>query len=334
MLTHISLQCPQCRGSVGPGSEAYVCEGCRARYPLSQGVLRMLPSLGRDEEQVRWAFDFEHRRYQSAKYLRITPKLVEDWLADVQLSREQFKGLTVLDAGCGSGRWSYALASLGAKVVAVDFSDAAVEETRRVTDGVGEVDVIQSSLFTLPFRPEQFDFAVSWGVLHHTPNTARAFHTIAPLVRPAGRLHVMIYERRSPIKVVGTELLRMILRRLPAETRYRFCEKLIIKNRLLFHLLRGLVACIPSADLNGDLEAETAQFGLYDWYSPLYNHLHSVTEVRGWFHHAGFEDITLTSPIKYHRPLDVLRFGECGGSISMHGRRPLPGRRHGRPTSS
>lgn len=277
--------------------------------------------LTRAERTTRQAFDFEHRRFEDAQYLRISPALVADWLADVQLPAEFFKDRQVLDVGCGSGRWSYAMALLGARVVAVDFSDAAVEMTRRVTRSLPNVDVLKASLWNLPFPPAQFDFVVSWGVLHHTRNTAEAFRAVAPLVRPGGIFHMMVYERRSPVKVAGTELLRGILRRLPAETRYRFCAHLIIRNRLLFHLLRGVIACIPKEHLSDRLDAQTAQFGLYDWYSPRYNHLHRLAEVRRWFTDAGYDDLRVTTPVKYRKPLEVLRFGECGGSITVQGKR-------------
>ena len=284
----------------------------------------MLPSLGSAEHQVKKAFDLEHYRYRNARYLRISSALVDDWIRDVQLPREYFKGLTVLDMGCGSGRWTYAMASLGAHVTAVDFSDAAVEVTREVTRGLDGVQVIQASLSRLPFRPEQFDFVVSWGVLHHTANTAAAFRAIAPLVRLGGELYVMVYERRNPVRVAGTELLRFFLRRMSPEQRYRFCHHLVIHNRLLFQLLRGFIECVPAEKLSMALDTETAQFGLYDWYSPRYNHLHRVEEVRGWFTRAGYRDLYLTSPVRYVRWFDVFRFGACGGSIKFRGRRQAP----------
>ena len=316
-----NLICPECRGPLERESQAYTCRPCGVSYPVIGGVLRMLPALTKAEQQVRGAFDFEHYRYRSAQYLRISPALIDAWLSDVQLPPDYFKGLTVLDGGCGSGRWTYAMAALGAKVVAVDFSDAAVEMTREVIREFGNVQVIQASLFQLPFRPEQFDFVVSWGVLHHTKDTEAAFQMVAPLVRLGGELYVMVYERRNPVKVLGTELLRMILRRVPAEARYEFCRHLVIHNPLLFHLVRGFIACVPSRDLSDTLDAETAQFGLYDWYSPRYNHLHRVEEVRDWFRKAGYHDLCLTKPIRYSRPLDVFRYGACGGSIKVRGRR-------------
>ena len=315
------LICPLCRAALDATAEGYACKACAASYPVRDGVVRMLPPLSPAERQIRGAFDFEHRRYASAQYLRISPTLVDDWLADVQLPKDYFKGRTVLDVGCGTGRWTYAMALLGARVVAVDFSDAAVDITRRVTKDVGDVEVVQASLFHLPFRPAQFDFVVSWGVLHHTRQTARAFETIAPLVRPGGHLHVMVYERRSPLKAAGTELLRMVMRCLSPETRYTWCGRLIIRNRFVFTLLRGFIACVPERDLSEAKDYDTVQFGLYDWYSPRYNHLHSAREVRSWFSRAGYGEITMTSPIKFTRMMDVLRFGECGGSISMRGRR-------------
>lgn len=318
----VTLVCPVCRVEL-TYSHPYLCPLCGTQYPFRGGVLRMLGQVDEQEQKTRAAFDFEHRQFELARYLRISSTLVDDWLLDVQLPKEYFLGRTVLDLGCGSGRWTYALAMLGAWVVAVDFTDAAVDITREVTKHLPNVEVIQANLFQLPFKPEQFDFVVCWGVLHHTADTRKAFRTIAPLVRSQGILHVMVYETRSPLKVVGTELLRSVLRRIRPERRYRFCRHLVVKNRLLFHLLRAFIACVPVQELTERFDAEAAQFGLYDWYSPQYNHLHRVAEVRRWFQDEGFLDIQVTTPIKYRRRLDVFRFGECGGSISMRGQKEL-----------
>jgi 2-polyprenyl-3-methyl-5-hydroxy-6-metoxy-1,4-benzoquinol methylase len=319
-----ALVCPACRIALSSDQEGYGCRGCAAQFAVEGDILRMLPPLERDERQTQQAFDFEHRRYRDARYLRIGPDQVDRWLQDVQAPREFFPGRTVLDVGCGTGRWTYAMASLGALVTAVDVSEAAVQTTRAVTRSFPDVRVIQAGLGRLPFEAGQFDGVVCWGVLHHTRDTAASFRTIAPLVRPGGMLYVMVYERRNPVKVAGTELLRRVLRRCDPETRYRWCGRLIIANPLWFHLLRGVIACVPARDLSADWDFETARFGLYDWYSPHYNHLHSVREVRGWFEEAGFDQIALTSPIKHTRPLDVFRFGECGGSIRMRGIRKAP----------
>lgn len=319
----VALVCPQCKADLRPFQEGYSCRSCGIDYPVRGGVLRMLGQVTIQEEKTRAAFDYEHRQFEQAQYLRISSKLVDDWLGDVKLPKEYFAGRTVLDMGCGSGRWTYALATLGARVIAVDFTDAAVDITREVTRNFPNVEVIQANLFRLPFKPEQFDFVVSWGVLHHTADTHAGFRAIAPLVRPGGILHIMVYERRSPVKVAGTELLRMVLRKISPERRYRFCRHLVVKNGFVFQLLRGFVACVRVQDLTPTFDAEAAQFGLYDWYSPRYNHLHSIQEVRRWFQQEGFSESEVTTPIKYRKKLDVLRFGECGGSISVRGTKAI-----------
>lgn len=317
----ISLLCLDCGAALSRQPSSCRCLVCGAEYPIHGGVLRMLGTVSDSECQTRVAFDYEHRQFERAEYLHITPKLIDDWLLDVDLPKEFFAERTVLDMGCGSGRWTYAMAMLGARVVAVDFTDAAVDITREVTRHLPKVTVIQANLFRLPFTTAQFDFVVSWGVLHHTTSTRAAFKTLVPLVRPGGMLHIMVYERRSPIKVAGTELLRAVLRRLPAELRYRLCGYLVIKNRMLFQLLRGLIACVPIHLLREGFDIRSAQFGLYDWYSPRFNHLHSIGEVRAWFAEAGFDQVRVTTPIKYTRSIDIFRFGECGGSISIQGSR-------------
>src|SRR5262245_42845510 len=149
-----SLLCPDCLVELNYQPVGYRCAVCGNEYPFRNGVLRMLGRVTGPEQQTRIAFDFEHRQFERARYLRIDAELVDDWLRDVQLPKEYFAGRVVLDMGCGSGRWTYALAMLGAHVVAVDFTDSAVDITREVTKNLPNVDVIQANLFRLPFKPE------------------------------------------------------------------------------------------------------------------------------------------------------------------------------------
>jgi SAM-dependent methyltransferase len=49
----------------------------------------------------------------------------------------------------------------------------------------------------LPFLDNAFDRVYSWGVLHHTPDTARAVREATRVLRPGGRLCAMLYARHS-----------------------------------------------------------------------------------------------------------------------------------------
>src|SRR5262245_45257 len=100
----VTLVCPACRVEL-THSHSYLCPLCGTQYPFRSGVLRMLGQVDEQEQKTRAAFDFEHRQFERARYLRISSTLVDDWLLDVQLAKEYFVGRTVLDLGCGSGRW-------------------------------------------------------------------------------------------------------------------------------------------------------------------------------------------------------------------------------------
>jgi 2-polyprenyl-3-methyl-5-hydroxy-6-metoxy-1,4-benzoquinol methylase len=313
------LVCPACHGELKDEGERYACMGCRRIIPVVSGIPRFLPDLSDKEQQVDHSFNFEHTRYLDSRYLHFTPQLIRQWLDDIKLPPDYFKGKLVLDAGCGSGRWTYAMASLGATVVAVDLTDAGVAITHQATAQLDNVAVLQASVFELPFRPESFDLVVSWGVLHHTPDTRAAFERIAPLVKKGGQLYVMIYEKHNPLKFFLTDLLRRALRTLSEERRHRACRRLIIRNPWLYSLLAHLIICAPYPRSGDSSEVSTLQFGLYDAYAPVFNHLHRREEVEGWFRDCRFSQLTLTGPVRFTAWKDVVRSGECGGSIRMRG---------------
>lgn len=107
-------------------------------------------------------------------------------------------GETVLEVGVGLGTDLAQFARAGALVSGVDFSERSVELARRrlALEGLpGEVLVGDAE--NLPFPDAAFDRVYSWGVLHHTPDTARAAREIVRVLRPGGRLCVMLYARRS-----------------------------------------------------------------------------------------------------------------------------------------
>src|SRR5262249_53266482 len=146
--------------------------------------------------------------------------LVEQFLVEIGLQREWFAGKHILGAGCGSGRWTYAFAELGAEVTAVDLTIGGLESASAELGDRSNVAFAQADLFALLFRDEAFDFVLSWGVLHHTPDTRAAFDRLIPLVRPGGALFVMVYELESRLRTRGTDLLRRVMRTLPDEKRY------------------------------------------------------------------------------------------------------------------
>ena len=284
--------CPACRATaVSHEGDAYVCGGCARLYPIVRRIPRFVGDLESGQAQVQRVFDFEHRRYTDSQHTQFSPSLVDDFLADNELPPEFFAGTRALDAGCGSGRWTYALAHLGADVVGADLTEGGLESAQAELGDRPNVLLVQADIFRLPLRPDSFDFVISWGVLHHTPDTRSAFDRLVPLVRSGGTLYVMVYEQHSRLRQAGTNALRAILRRFSDERRYRLCRHLVIRNRVLARALMPFFMLAHYDPATAEVDQRSMQFGLFDAYSPRYNHLHGRAEVVGWFREHGFVDV-------------------------------------------
>jgi SAM-dependent methyltransferase len=128
---------------------------------------------------------------------------------------ERAEGQRVLEVGCGLGTDGARFARSGALYTGVDLTEAAVSLARRrfELEGLaGEFRV--SDAESLDFPDESFDLVYSHGVLHHTPDTARAVREIRRVLRPGGRAVVMLYHRDSYNYRVNIRLLRRLGARL------------------------------------------------------------------------------------------------------------------------
>jgi SAM-dependent methyltransferase len=137
----------------------------------------------------------------------------EPYMYDV-LRRHAWEGVSTLEVGCGQGTIANFLAPLGARMTALDMSRGSIERARAGAREMGHADriaFVQSDAERLPFADETFDVGVSFGVLHHTPDTAGSVRELLRVVRPGGRAIVMLYRRGNP-KWWATRTLRGVSR--------------------------------------------------------------------------------------------------------------------------
>lgn len=145
-------------------------------------------------------------------------------------------GKDVLEVGCGSGVHARLLAEAGARVTAVDLTPTAVELTRKRLALHGlSADVREADAQQLPFADACFDFVWSWGVVHHSEDTARVVAEIARVLRPGGRLALMVYHRSSITYWVQYQLIRgvlggRLLRLSPAEIANRYSDGVVARH--------------------------------------------------------------------------------------------------------
>jgi SAM-dependent methyltransferase len=104
----------------------------------------------------------------------------------------------VLEVGVGAGTDFVQFARAGARLHGIDLTDAAIDLVRRrlALESL-EADLRVGDAERLPFADESFDLVYSWGVLHHTPDTAGAVAEVRRVLRPGGEARIMLYARHS-----------------------------------------------------------------------------------------------------------------------------------------
>lgn len=112
---------------------------------------------------------------------------------------ETGEGKDVLEIGVGMGadhlRWAQSQPRL---LCGIDLTPRAIEWTRkRLALGKLNSKLQVADAENLPFPDASFDIVYSWGVLHHSPNTRKAFSEAARVLRPGGTARIMIYHTRS-----------------------------------------------------------------------------------------------------------------------------------------
>jgi ubiquinone/menaquinone biosynthesis C-methylase UbiE len=110
-------------------------------------------------------------------------------------------GKDVLEIGVGMGADHLEWAKTKPRTLqGIDLTDRAVEFTRtRLALHGFEPNVRNADAERLPFANESFDVVYSWGVLHHSPNTAAAIEEVWRVLRPGGRASIMVYHRASVV---------------------------------------------------------------------------------------------------------------------------------------
>ncbi|MFQ5408991.1 MAG: class I SAM-dependent methyltransferase [Anaerolineales bacterium] len=130
-------------------------------------------------------------------------------------------GRRTLELGCGMGYNAQRLAQCGARLTALDLAPKAVRLTRERFQLRGlPADFLVADAEHLPFRAGAFELVYSSGVIHHSPDTARAAREIERALQRGGTATVMVYNRNSIWFwwniVLGLGILMTVLNRVSA----------------------------------------------------------------------------------------------------------------------
>jgi SAM-dependent methyltransferase len=281
----------------GSGCEGeFVCSSCDMHYPVINGIPRFVPIKNyADSFGYQWNI---HRKTQLDSYTGLS--ISHDRLFTVTGWPKQLKGVRILEAGSGAGRFTEVLLSTGAEVFSFDYSNA-VEANSSNNGKQSNLHLFQGDIFKIPLAKESFDKVVCLGVLQHTPDPEKAFMSLAKLVKPDGELVIDVYRADVFAYLHWKYFLRPITRKINNESLYRGVAAITPYLVPLAAILRrvagrGGARIVPIVEysqlkLSPELNKEWAILDTFDMYSPAHDRPQRMSTVKRWFFSAGFIDV-------------------------------------------
>lgn len=105
-----------------------------------------------------------------------------------------FQGKRCLDAGCGGGRNSIAMARLGAsEVIGIDVGAGGLDDARSRGRNLDNLKFQHASILEMPFDDNSFDMVWCAGVLMLVADDERAIDELTRVTKPGGTLYLLVY---------------------------------------------------------------------------------------------------------------------------------------------
>src|SRR3989338_5101738 len=199
---------------------------------------------------------------------------------------EGLRDKLILDVGCGMGHFMEIAALQGGETVGIDLSYA-VDVAYKLIGHLQNIHIIQADILELPFKRETFDFIYSFGVLHHTPDCRKAFHTLPHYLKKGGEISICVYAYNFGI-VLSSKFWRFFTTRLSKKALYYFSY--IAFPLYYLYLIPVIGKFFRAIFFVPDIKNwKRRHLEMFDWYSPHYQSNQSASDVSGWFREMGIE---------------------------------------------
>ena len=291
------LSCPSCKHRLDNSGSELTCPNCSKGFPVVGEIPRFVP-----KENYAESFGLQWNRFANTQIdskvgtNRSEIRFREETLWD----ERDLNGKLVLDAGCGSGRFSEIALKLGASLIAVDYSSA-VEASKQNLSAPDKL-IVQGDLAALPILDQTFDFIYCIGVLQHTSEPARIVKELLRCLKVGGEITLTFYENSSwHVLWYSKYVVRPFTKRLPKAILLKVIEKTspiwFPLTSFLFslprNLSRGFRFLIPVANYveykyaNPKIARDEAILDTFDMLSPSYDKPIKKSEIHSWVTDSG-----------------------------------------------
>ncbi len=290
------LVCPYCSGSLDlktdltEGTEikegSLTCQKCSRKFPVTKFIPRFVES-----DKYVDIFGFEWNKFHDVQMdiLNNTDESERTFKWKTGWAPEDIKGRLILDVGLGAGRFADIVSRWGGEVVGIDLSFA-VDAAYKNIGQRSNVHIIQADLFYLPFKKGIFDSIYSIGVLHHTPDTEKAFKSIVQYIHNKGELVVFLYAYGH--YHYFSDIWRKFTVKLPIKIMY-YISSIAVPFYYAYKVPLFGKAVQFFLPISNCKKWKGRWLDTFDWYSPKYQWKHTWPEVYRWFEEEGFTDIKL-----------------------------------------
>lgn len=232
----------------------------------------------------------------AAEEMRYYAFLYDDWIFPNRY--EDFRGLSVLDAGSGPGIQVDLIARYAKDVVAVDLE--AIKTTLEQTSIAGSnISYVHADIATMDLC-RQFDVVNCVGVIHHTDNPTRTFENLKRHTKKGGKLIVWAYawEGNTLMRTLIEPLRKMLLGR---ASHFVLWTLSCVLNGLIYipvnTIYRIPLKLLPYYEYFGNyrkLSFRRNTINVYDKLNAPQTHFLREQTLSEWFNKREFDDIHIS----------------------------------------
>lgn len=220
------LICPDCRGdlSLSGDRKSFICQKCSSSFEIkNDNFFILLPKNMSEKKKAIMNWWGTHKPDLDAyivgsenieegtwEYYRNTDRKWFKWhhpwsarkfpIFNEWIDYPSLAGKKVLEIGSGAGTMFEQFCGMGIGCHAVELNYPCAFLTHRRTElnnFKGKGFVYNADGENLPFKDKTFDFVLSYGVLHHSEDTQKAFDEVYRVLKPGGSFLIMVYNRDS-----------------------------------------------------------------------------------------------------------------------------------------
>lgn len=297
------LRCPTHHQPLTESSSNLICpSGCIV--PIINNIPRFVSSENYADAFGRQWNKFRKTQLDSHTGTTISRDRLQRCLGG---SLDVIKGKSVLEVGCGAGRFTEVMLKAGARVLACDLSAAVEANYDNCRHLSPDYFVCQADALKLPVAPGSFDFVVCLGVIQHTPSPEQTIAALARYVRPGGTLAIDHYPPDYPLtrsRAIARKLLLKLPPRVAHQLALTLARVLVPIHRLTWNNRRGvwrvrrwLAKHSPLVDYYGvfsiepHLLAEWAILDTHDTLTDYYKHVRSEAQIEQSLRACGFSHV-------------------------------------------